>query len=109
MEDYTDKELKNITRSILNEMGMRSSRKGYGFWVQMILMVKDKDLYKIGDLCKEISYSYEISCNAVDKALSYSYENIDVNKFFNYNTKINNSIFFSQLIIEVAKQYPKVA
>lgn len=69
---------------------------GYKYWLKAIVMTLDIEIHKRQELKTMELYfllarEYKTTVNCVRKAMSYTYENTNVNSYFNVTYKIDNA------------------
>lgn len=87
---------KKIAKQLLKDIGMKLHCLGFKYWLKAIVMTLDIEIHKRQELKTMelyfmIAREYKTTVNCVRKAMSYTYENTNVNSFFNVTYKIDNA------------------
>lgn len=87
---------KKIAKQLLKDIGMKLHCLGYKYWLKAIVMTLDIEIHKRQELKTMELYfllarEYKTTVNCVRKAMSYTYENTNVNSYFNVTYKIDNA------------------
>lgn len=95
-KEKIENKTKKIAKQLLKDIGMKLHCLGFKYWLKTIVMTLDIERHKrqelkIIELYFMISREYGTTVNCVRKAMSYAYENTNVNSFFNVTYKIDNA------------------
>lgn len=104
MENQIEEEkVKKITKQILKEMGMKTHFLGFKYWITAVTLIlknekfKDNN-FKMMDLYKEVARKHKTTTLKVERALRYSHEELEPEKYFKVNYHINNTAFLYLLV-----------
>lgn len=94
-KEKIENKTKKIAKQLLKDIGMKLHCLGFKYWLKAIVMTLDIEIHKIQELKTMelyfmIAREYKTTVNCVRKAMSYTYENTNVNSFFNVTYKIDN-------------------
>lgn len=89
-------ETENIAKQLLKDIGMKIHCIGFNYWLAAINTTIDIHIHrrqqpKIMQLYYLIAKRYKTSISNVRKAMTYAYNNLDLNQYFNVTCKINNT------------------
>lgn len=92
----TVQQIEEIAKQLLKNIGMKLHCLGYKYWLKAIVMTLDIEIHKRQELKTMelyfmIAREYKTTVNCVRKAMSYTYENTNVNSYFNVTYKIDNA------------------
>lgn len=95
-KEKIENKTKKIAKQILKDIGMKLHCLGYKYWLKAIVMTLDIEIHKRQELKTMELYfllarEYKTTVNCVRKAMSYTYENTNVNSYFNVTYKIDNA------------------
>ena len=95
-KEKIENKTKKIAKQLLKDIGMKLHCLGYKYWLKAIVMTLDIEIHKRQELKTMelyfmIAREYKTTVNCVRKAMSYTYENTNVNSFFNVTYKIDNA------------------
>lgn len=95
-KEKIENKTKKIAKQLLKDIGMKLHCLGFKYWLKAIVMTLDIEIHKRQELKTMelyfmIAREYKTTVNCVRKAMSYTYENTNVNSFFNVTYKIDNA------------------
>ena len=95
-KEKIENKTKKIAKQLLKDIGMKLHCLGFKYWLKAIVMTLDIEIHKrqeikTMELYFMIAREYKTTVNCVRKAMSYTYENTNVNSFFNVTYKIDNA------------------
>lgn len=95
-KEKIENKTKKIAKQLLKDIGMKLHCLGFKYWLKAIVMTLDIEIHKRQELKTMelyfmIARKYKTTVNCVRKAMSYTYENTNVNSFFNVTYKIDNA------------------
>ena len=95
-KEKIENKTKKIAKQLLKDIGMKLHCVGYKYWLKAIVMTLDIEIHKRQELKTMELYfllarEYKTTVNCVRKAMSYTYENTNVNSYFNVTYKIDNA------------------
>lgn len=95
-KEKIENKTKKIAKQLLKDIGMKLHCLGFKYWLKAIVMTLDIEIHKRQELKTMelyfmIAREYKTTVNRVRKAMSYTYENTNVNSFFNVTYKIDNA------------------
>jgi sporulation initiation factor Spo0A C-terminal domain protein len=95
-KEKIENKTKKIAKQLLKDIGMKLHCLGFKYWLKAIVMTLDIEIHKRQELKTMELYfmvarEYKTTVNCVRKAMSYTYENTNVNSFFNVTYKIDNA------------------
>lgn len=95
-KEKIENKTKKIAKQLLKDIGMKLHCLGYKYWLKAIVMTLDIEIHKRQELKTMELYfllarEYKTTVNCVRKAMSYTYENTNVNSYFNVTYKIDNA------------------
>lgn len=95
-KEKIENKTKKIAKQLLKDIGMKLHCLGFKYWLKAIVMTLDIEIHKRQELKTMelyfmIAREYKTTVNCVRKAMSYTYENTNVNSYFNVTYKINNA------------------
>ena len=95
-KEKIENKTKKIAKQLLKDKGMKLHCLGYKYWLKAIVMTLDIEIHKRQELKTMELYfllarEYKTTVNCVRKAMSYTYENTNVNSYFNVTYKIDNA------------------
>ena len=95
-KEKIENKTKKIAKQLLKDIGMKLHCLGYKYWLKAIVMTLDIETHKRQELKTMELYfllarEYKTTVNCVRKAMSYTYENTNVNSYFNVTYKIDNA------------------
>lgn len=95
-KEKIENKTKKIVKQLLKDIGMKLHCLGFKYWLKAIVMTLDIEIHKRQELKTMelyfmIAREYKTTVNCVRKAMSYTYENTNVNSFFNVTYKIDNA------------------
>lgn len=95
-KEKIENKTKKIAKQLLKDIGMKLHYLGFKYWLKAIVMTLDIEIHKRQELKTMelyfmIAREYKTTVNCVRKAMSYTYENTNVNSFFNVTYKIDNA------------------
>ncbi len=87
---------KLIAKQLLKNMGMKLNCLGFIYWFEAVCMSVDIEIHnreqpKITQVYFLIARKFKSNVNNVRKAMSYAYADLDLKKYFNVPSKINNT------------------
>lgn len=89
-----------IAKQLLKDIGMKIHCIGFNYWILALYTAIDNHIYKnidkkekekITQIYYLIARYYKTNVSNVRKAMSYAYDNLDLNRYFNVTYKINNA------------------
>lgn len=95
-KEKIENKTKKIAKQLLKDIGMKLHCLGFKYWLKAIVMTLDIEIHKRQELKTMelyfmIAREYKTTVNCVRKAMSYTYENTNVNSYFNVTYKIDNA------------------
>lgn len=95
-KEKIENKTKKIAKQLLKDIGMKLHCLGFKYWLKAIVMTLDIEIHKRQELKTMelyfmIAREYKTTVNCVRKAMSYTYENTNVNSFFYVTYKIDNA------------------
>lgn len=95
-KEKIENKTKKIAKQLLKDIGMKLHCLEFKYWLKAIVMTLDIEIHKRQELKTMelyfmIAREYKTTVNCVRKAMSYTYENTNVNSFFNVTYKIDNA------------------
>lgn len=95
-KEKIENKTKKIAKQLLKDIGMKLHCLGFKYWLKAIVMTLDIEIHKRQELKTMelyfmIAREYKTTVNCVRKSMSYTYENTNVNSFFNVTYKIDNA------------------
>ena len=95
-KEKIENKTKKIAKQLLKDIGMKLHCLGFKYWLKAIVMTLDIEIHKRQELKTMelyfmIAREYKTTVNCVRKAMLYTYENTNVNSFFNVTYKIDNA------------------
>lgn len=89
-------ETEQIAKQLLKDIGMKIHCIGFNYWVLALYTAIDnhinkKEQIKIMYIYCLVARYYKTNVSNVRKAMSYVYDNLDLNRYFNVTYKINNA------------------
>lgn len=95
-KEKIENKTKKIAKQLLKDIGMKLHCVGYKYWLKAIVMTLDIERHKrqelkIMELYFMLAREYKTTVNCVRKAMSYTYEDTNVNSYFNVTYKIDNA------------------
>lgn len=89
-------ETEQLAKQLLKDIGIKIHCVGFNYWVLALYTAIDnhinkKEQTKITYIYYLIARYYKTSVSNVRKAMSYVYDNLDLNRYFNVTYKINNT------------------
>ena len=95
-KEKIENKTKKIAKQLLKDIGMKLHCLGYKYWLKAIVMTLDIEIHKRQELKTMELYfllarEYKTTVNCVRKAMWYTYENTNVNSYFNVTYKIDNA------------------
>lgn len=95
-KEKIENKTKKIAKQLLKDIDMKLHCLGYKYWLKAIVMTLDIEIHKRQELKTMELYfllarEYKTTVNCVRKAMSYTYENTNVNSYFNVTYKIDNA------------------
>lgn len=89
-------ETEQLAKQLLKDIGIKIHCVGFNYWVLALYTAIDnhinkKEQTKITYIYYLVARYYKTNVSNVRKAMSYVYENLDLNRYFNVTYKINNT------------------
>lgn len=100
--------MKNLTKEteqILDKLGINISHNGYKYWILAVQMKIKKPYIQMEDLYVELAKECGVTKSSIERCLRHAYatanKNLRVQKYFNLQYKVTNSVFLECLIREI--------
>lgn len=101
-----EKILENKTKKILNDLNIKINIKGYRYWIETVkyIILNNKVEYRMTkEIYIDVSKKMNTTSSRFEKALrdSINGREIQIQKYFNINYSIKNSIFIALLVNKI--------